>query len=148
MKVINISLGGFDMRINKIKLASQLFFKSLVVFLILVLYIVSRANFGFNQYHNIISKIYYSVLVLYGLTGFIKQEKVDELAEKILYKVNNIVLVVVNIGLFLLAILVAAPMYSNVNVTRDVIGLLILILLFIITTLKASLFYYYNRKGL
>lgn len=122
--------------------------KALVVFLILIVYIASRENFGFKQYESIISKIYYSALVIYGFTGLIKQEKPDELAEKILSKANEICVTVVDIGLILLMILVGAPAFKKIDISRDMIGLLILLLLFVTTSLKSFLFYYFNREGL
>lgn len=39
-------------------------------------------------------------------------------------------------------------MYKGINLPRDMIGLFMLILLFIITSLKPVLFYYFDRKGL
>ncbi|MBU5436707.1 hypothetical protein KQI42_01735 [Tissierella sp. MSJ-40] len=114
----------------------------------MILYIVSRENFGFRQYENIISKIYYTALVLYGLVGLIKQEKVDELVERILSKVNKICMIVADIGLILLIILVAASDFKRIYITRDMIGLLMLLLLFTIASLKPVLFYYFDKKGL
>ncbi len=133
---------------KKISLSAQYAMKALVVFLILIVYIASRENFGFKQYESIISKIYYSALVIYGFTGLIKQEKPDELAEKILSKANEICVTVVDIGLILLMILVGAPAFKKIDISRDMIGLLILLLLFVTTSLKSFLFYYFNREGL
>lgn len=141
-------MGGIILGKKKISLSAQYAMKALVVFLILIVYIASRENFGFKQYESIISKIYYSALVIYGFTGLIKQEKPDELAEKILSKANEICVTVVDIGLILLMILVGAPAFKKIDISRDMIGLLILLLLFVTTSLKSFLFYYFNREGL
>ncbi|CAK7019791.1 hypothetical protein ACF3M2_05285 [Tissierella carlieri] len=134
---------------KKINLVTQYGLKALLILGILTLYVASRENFGFKQYEPIISKLYYIGLIFYGLIGLIrKDEKVDESAERILGKVNQICLNVAISGLVILMILVGAPMYKEVNLSRDMIGLLMLILLFIITSLKPILFHHFDRKGL
>lgn len=134
---------------KKINLVTQYGLKALLILGILILYVASRENFGFKQYEPIISKLYYIGLIFYGLIGLIrKDEKVDESAERILGKVNQICLNVAISGLVILMILVGAPMYKEVNLSRDMIGLLMLILLFIITSLKPILFHHFDRKGL
>lgn len=134
---------------KKINLVTQYGLKALLILEILTLYVASRENFGFKQYEPIISKLYYIGLIFYGLIGLIrKDEKVDESAERILGKVNQICLNVAISGLVILMILVGAPMYKEVNLSRDMIGLLMLILLFIITSLKPILFHHFDRKGL
>lgn len=134
---------------KKINLVTQYTLKALLILGILTLYVASRENFGFKQYEPIISKLYYIGLIFYGLIGLIrKDEKVDESAERILGKVNQICLNVAISGLVILMILVGAPMYKEVNLSRDMIGLLMLILLFIITSLKPILFHHFDRKGL
>lgn len=137
------------MKKKKISLVVQYSLQALIVFGILTVYIVSREDFGFKQYEPIISKFYYLGLVLYGSIGLIRQnEKTDESAEKILGKVNGICLNTATVGLIILMLIVGAPMYKEVNLSRDTIGLFMLILLFIITSLKSVLFYYFDRKGL
>ncbi len=137
------------MKKKKISLVVQYSLQALIVFGILTVYIVSREDFGFKQYEPIISKFYYLGLVLYGFIGLIRQnEKTDESAEKILGKVNQICLNTATVGLIILMLIVGAPMYKEVNLSRDTIGLFMLILLFIITSLKSVLFYYFDRKGL
>ena len=134
---------------KKINLVTQYSLKAFLVLFILILYIVSRESFGFHQYENIFSKIYNTTLIFYGSIGIIrKNEKIDESAERILGKVTEICLNVSIAGLILLVILVAAPMYKKISLSRDMIGLLILSLLFIVTSLKSILFYYFDRKGL
>ncbi|MCQ4925382.1 hypothetical protein NE686_19920 [Tissierella carlieri] len=133
---------------KKINLVTQYTLKSLLILGILILYVVSRENFGFKQYEPIISKFYYIGLIFYGLIGLIrKEEKIDESAERILGRVNQICLNVTITGLIILMILVGAPMYKEVNLSRDMIGLFMLILLFIITSLKPVLFHHFDRKG-
>ena len=137
------------MKKKKISLVVQYSLQALIVFGILTVYIVSREDFGFKQYEPIISKFYYLGLVLYGFIGLIRlNEKTDESAEKILGKVNQICLNTATVGLIILMLIVGAPMYKEVNLSRDTIGLFMLILLFIITSLKSVLFYYFDRKGL
>ena len=137
------------MKKKKISLVVQYSLQALIVFGILTIYIVSREDFGFKQYEPVISKLYYFGLVLYVFIGLIRQnEKTDESAERILGKVNQICLNTATVGLIILMILVGAPMYKEVNLSRDTIGLFMLILLFIITSLKSVLFYYFDRKGL
>lgn len=137
------------MKKKKISLVVQYSLQALIVFGILTVYIVSREDFGFKQYEPIISKFYYLGLVLYGFIGLIRQnEKTDESAEIILGKVNQICLNTATVGLIILMLIVGAPMYKEVNLSRDTIGLFMLILLFIITSLKSVLFYYFDRKGL
>lgn len=134
---------------KKINLVTQYALKSLIIFGILLLYITSRENFGYKQYEPIISKLYYIGLILYGVIGLVrKNEKTDESAERILGRVNQICLNVATVGIIILIILVGAPMYKGINLPRDMIGLFMLILLFIITSLKPVLFYYFDRKGL
>lgn len=134
---------------KKISLASQYAYNVISVFMILAIYAVSRESFGFKQYEPIISKFYYIGLILFAIIGLIRQkEKTDESAEKILGKINQICLNLAILGLIILILLVGAPMYKEVNLSRDMIGLFMLILLFIITSLKLALFHYFDRKGL
>ncbi|MBU5257569.1 hypothetical protein [Tissierella praeacuta] len=134
---------------KKINLSTQYVLKALIVFMILVLYIVSRENSAFKEYKPIISRIYNIGLLSYGIIGLIrKNEEIDESAEKILSKVNKICLNTSIAGLIFLSILLGAPMYREIVIPRDTIGLLMLIMLFIIVSLRAVLFYYYDRKGL
>lgn len=134
---------------KKFSLASQYAYYAILVFMILTIYIASREDFGFKEYEPIISKLYYIGLILFTIIGLIKpKEKTDESAEKVLGKVNQICLNVAILGLILLTLLVGAPMYKEVNLSRDIIGLFMLILLAIITSLKLILFHYFDRKGL
>lgn len=134
---------------KKISLASQYSYNVILVFMILAIYTVSRESFGFKQYEPIISKFYYIGLIFFAIIGLIfRSEKTDESAERVLGKVNQICLNVAILGLILLMLLVGAPMYKEVNLSRDVIGLFMLILLAIITSLKLILFHYFDRKGL
>lgn len=134
---------------KKFSLASQYAYYAILVFMILTIYIASREDFGFKEYEPIISKLYYIGLILLTIIGLIKpKEKTDESAEKVLGKVNQICLNVAILGLILLMLLVGAPMYKEVNLSRDIIGLFMLILLAIITSLKLILFHYFDRKGL
>lgn len=77
------------MKKKRISLATQYTFNALIVSMILTTYIVSREGFGFKQYEPIISKFYYMGLILYGL-----------------------------IGLIILTIIMGAPMYKKLNITR------------------------------
>lgn len=134
---------------KKISLAVQYSMQALMIFGLLSLYVVSRENFGFKQYEPIISRLYYMGLILFALMGLIRRnEKVDESAEKVLGKVTSICLQVATLGLIILVILSGSPFYKEIKLSRDIIGLLILGLLFIITSLKPILFYYFDRKGL
>lgn len=78
-----------------------------------------------------------------------KLETVDESAEKVLNRVNNIIWLVIRIGLLVLAVVVGAPMFKEkIDLSRDAISVIILLFLFLLTFLKYILFVYYDRKGL
>ncbi|MSU01189.1 hypothetical protein [Tissierella pigra] len=136
------------MKKKKLSLVTQYSLQAVIIFGILALYIASRENFGFKQYEPIISKLYYLGLIAYAVIGLLrKNEKTDESAERILGKVNHICINITTIGLFILIILVASPMFKEIEISRDTIGLFTLILLLIITGIKPILFQYYDRKG-
>lgn len=134
---------------KKFSLASQYAYNAISVFMILAIYAVSRESFGFKKYESIISRFYYIGLILFAIIGLVRRkEKTDESAERVLGKVNQICLNISILGLIILTLLVGAPMYKEVNLSRDIIGLFMLILLAIITSLKLILFHYFDRKGL
>lgn len=133
---------------KKLSLVTQYSLQALIIFGILAIYIASRENFGFKQYEPIISKLYYLGLMAYAVIGLLrKNEKTDESAERILGKVNHICVNITTIGLFVLIVLIASPMFKEIELSRDTIGLFTLILLLIITGIKPILFHYYDRKG-
>ncbi|MCK9444406.1 MAG: hypothetical protein M0Q14_07765 [Tissierellaceae bacterium] len=134
---------------KQINLSTQYMLKSFIILLMLILYMASRENFGFSYYEPVVSKLYYGCLLLYGLIGLIwKNEEIDESAERILGKVSGICLNAATLGLIILALFVAAPMFKGLFISRDLIGLLLFILLFLITALKSILFYVFDRRGL
>ncbi|HAE92747.1 MAG TPA: hypothetical protein DCG60_08930 [Tissierella sp.] len=134
---------------KKINLSTQYVLKALIVFMILILYIVNIEEFGFKEYKSIISRIYNIGLLSYYIIGLIrKNEEIDESAEKILSKVNKICLNMTLAGWIFLFLLLGEPIYNEIVIPRDTIGLIMLIILFIIVSLRAILFYYYDRKGL
>jgi hypothetical protein len=135
------------MGMKKLKLSKQYFLNMLIFLFILAAFIVSREGSIPQEYKKIFMWIYYIAMVICGFSGFSKNELVDELAEKVLSKVNHIIWIIIRIGLLILAVIVGAPKFKEINLTRDTICLLILSFLFVVTFLKYILFIYYDRKG-
>ncbi len=132
-----------------IKLSQQYFVNMLIFLLILLSLIVSRSSFIAQEYKSIFMWVYNIVLILGGFMVIFKHETVDESAEKVLNRVNNIIWLVIRIGLLLLAVVVGAPMFKEkIDLSRDAISIIILSFLFLLTFLKYILFVYYDRKGL
>lgn len=132
-----------------IKLSQQYFVNMLIFLLILLSLIVSRSSFIAQEYKSIFMWVYNIVLILGGFMVIFKHETVDESAEKVLNRVNNIIWLVIRIGLLVLAVVVGAPMFKEkIDLSRDAISVIILLFLFLITFLKYILFVYYDRKGL
>lgn len=132
-----------------IKLSQQYFVNMLIFLLILLSLIVSRSSFIAQEYKSIFMWVYNIVLILGGFMVIFKHETVDESAEKVLNRVNNIIWLVIRIGLLVLAVVVGAPMFKEkIDLSRDAISVIILLFLFLLTFLKYILFVYYDRKGL
>lgn len=85
---------------------------------------------------------------LFGLTLFMKNDKADELSEKVLGKVDKRCMDIVKITLFILILVVCIP-YSNrdLPLNRDVVLIAICAMLTGFTMLRAILFSYYEKKG-
>ncbi|WP_017416364.1 hypothetical protein [Clostridium tunisiense] len=132
-----------------IKLSQQYFVNMLIFLLILLSLIVSRSSFIAQEYKSIFMWVYNIVLTLGCFMVIFKHETVDESAEKVLNRVNNIIWLVIRIGLLVLAVVVGAPMFKEkIDLSRDAISVIILLFLFLLTFLKYILFVYYDRKGL
>jgi hypothetical protein len=136
------------MEVKKVKLSQQYFVNMLIFLFVLLAFVVSRVSSIPQGHQKIFSWIYYIAMLLFGVSGLLKQEAVDESAEKVLGKVNRIIWIVIRAGLLLLAVIVGAPGLKEITMTRDTICFMILLFLFIVTFLKYILFVYFDRKGL
>lgn len=133
---------------KKVNLANQYLFKAVIMLMVLIVFITSILSNIPNEIQKGITAVSYIIMLLCGISGFWKQEKVDESAEKALGKIHGIIYVFSIVVLTIIACIIGSPFFQNYMITRQHITIIILIFLSVITFLKTILFVYYNRKGI
>lgn len=127
----------------KIKLSIQYILKA-VVFLIGTIALVCNSDTSrFYEYHETISFATFIFMFIFGTGCFLKREKADESAAKILAKVNNILVNTVSAILLVLAFMIGVA-----DIIIGDMSIMLMAIVALMMGLKAILFIYYDRKGL
>lgn len=73
---------------------------------------------------------------------------VDEASKRILSNVNEVAIKMILYSIGVIAVFFSTPYTQNINISNLDIGIILVVVLFIQSLLKLSLFMYFDRKGI
>lgn len=73
---------------------------------------------------------------------------VDEASKQILSNVNEVAIKMILYSIGVIAVFFSTPYTQNINISNLDIGIILVVVLFIQSLLKLSLFMYFDRKGI
>lgn len=136
------------MREKKLNIKTQLFLESIPSLFVFIIILIDDLNFFSTTIESFLGIISWIIIIITLKFNLKKKEKIDELANIILGKVNDICLQVL-IGLFVVfAIFLRFTSFNYISLSLNTISSILILMLFGIMALKVLLFSYYDRKGI
>ncbi|WP_346930127.1 hypothetical protein [Clostridium sp.] len=132
---------------KKISMSTQLFLDAIPMVTTLIIFVVSKYNFtALNS--DLICNFCNIILGLLVLSAFIKRDTEDEFAKKNLAISDKICINVTKIFILILIVLLGGPNFRNMDMNRNIVGIILCSFLAGITILRATIFYHYDRRGI
>lgn len=133
---------------SKYGVKSKLIFEFLLITYFFIASLSNKFTPGINS-SGIISTLVW-IIVLSGFAIYNKKfnDIIDESSKTILSKVNSIAVQFVLYSFGVVAIYFSTPFTQSIDISNLDFGIMIITILFLLVTLRLSLFIYFDRKGI
>ena len=136
------------MREKKLNINTQLFLESVPWLFVFIIILIDNLNFFSTTIESFLGIISWIIIIITLRFKVKKKEKIDELANILLGKVNDICIKILIGLLVVFAIFMRLASFSYTILSLDTISNILILMIFGIMTLKSLLFSYYDRKGI
>lgn len=136
------------MREKKLNINTQLFLESVPWLFVFIIILIDNLNFFSTTIESFLGIISWIIIIITLRFKIKKKEKIDELANILLGKVNDICIKILIGLLVVFAIFMRLASFSYTILSLDTISNILILMIFGIMTLKSLLFSYYDRKGI
>lgn len=136
------------MREKKLNINTQLFLESVPWLFVFIIILIDNLNFFSTTIESFLGIISWIIIIITLRFKVKKKEKIDELANILLGKVNDICIKILIGLLVVFAIFMRLASFSYTILSLDTISNILILMIFGIMTLKSLLFSYYDKKGI